>query len=140
VHMEIARKGQPAIRLRHMSGGLDSSHCQPRSRFTRLEGKFISERWQHKKDQFWAMRDQIEDLTTQLSNLRGHKGGGSRNPCTEHRMQGHQYLAQAPTNRWVSRFKLNILEFHRKFQPKEFLDWVLAVEEVFEFNGVPDER
>jgi hypothetical protein len=40
----------------------------------------------------------------------------------------------------VSRFELNILEFHRKFQPKEFLDWVLAVEEVFEFNEVPDEQ
>jgi hypothetical protein len=40
----------------------------------------------------------------------------------------------------VSRFELNISEFHRKFQPEEFLDWVLAVEEVFEFNGVPDER
>jgi hypothetical protein len=40
----------------------------------------------------------------------------------------------------MSRFKLNIPEFHTKFQPEEFLDWVLAVEEVFEFNGVPDER
>jgi hypothetical protein len=40
----------------------------------------------------------------------------------------------------VSRFELNIPEFHRKFKPKEFLDWVLAIEEVFEFNGVPDER
>jgi hypothetical protein len=40
----------------------------------------------------------------------------------------------------VSRLELNILEFHKKFQPEEFLDWVLAVEEVFEFNGVPDER
>jgi hypothetical protein len=118
VHTETARKGQPAIRLRHMSGGLDSCRCQPRSRFTGLEGKFIAEHWQHKEDQFWAMRDQIEDLTTQLSNLRGHKGSGSRNPCTEHRTQGRQYLAQAPTNRRVSRFKLNIPEFHRKFQPE----------------------
>jgi hypothetical protein len=40
----------------------------------------------------------------------------------------------------VSRFKLNIPEFQRKFQPKEFLDWVLVVEEVFEFNGVLDEQ
>jgi hypothetical protein len=39
----------------------------------------------------------------------------------------------------VSRFELNIPEFHRKFQPEEFLDWVLAVEKVFKFNGVPDE-
>jgi hypothetical protein len=48
--------------------------------------------------------------------------------------------AKAPINRWVSRFEPNIPEFHRKFQPEEFLDWVLTVEEVFEFNGVPDER
>jgi hypothetical protein len=40
----------------------------------------------------------------------------------------------------VSRFQLNIPKFHRKFQPEEFLDWVLAVEEVFKFNGVPNER
>jgi hypothetical protein len=83
VHTETAHKEQPAIRLRHMSGGSDSCHRQQRLRFTEAEGKFIVERWQHKEDQFWAMRDQIEDLTPQLSNLRGHKGSGSRNPCTE---------------------------------------------------------
>jgi hypothetical protein len=139
-HTEIASKKQPANRLRHMSGGLDSCRCQPRPRFAEAEGKFIAERWQHKEDQFRAIRGQIEDLTTQLSHLHGHKGSGSRNLCTERRTQGRQYLAQAPTNRRVSRFKLNILEFHRKFQPEEFLDWVLAVEEVFEFNGVVDKQ
>ena len=40
----------------------------------------------------------------------------------------------------MSKFELNIPEFHRKSQPEEFLNWVLAIEEVFEFNGVPDER
>jgi hypothetical protein len=41
----------------------------------------------------------------------------------------------------VSRFELKIPKFRGDQQvPKEFLDWVLAVEEVFEFNGVPDEQ
>ena len=86
VHTETARKEQPAIRLRHMSGRSNNCRCQPRLRFAKAEFKSIAERWQHKEDQFWAMGDHIEDLTTQLSNLRGHKGSGSRNPCIERRM------------------------------------------------------
>jgi hypothetical protein len=140
VHTGTARKEQPAIRLRHMSGGSDSCRRQPRPRFAGEEGKFITEQRQHKEDQFRAMRDQIEDLTTQLSNLRGHKGSGSGNSCTERRTQGRQHLAQAPTNQRVSRSELKIPKFREYREPKEFLDWVLAVEEVFEFNGVPDEQ
>jgi hypothetical protein len=121
VHTETARKEQPVIHLRHMSGGSNSCRRQPRPRFTEAEGKSIAKCWQHKEDQFWAMRDQIEDLTTQLSNLRGHKGGGSRNPCTERRMRGRQYLAQAPTNQRVSRFRLDTPEFQNCLQPKEFM-------------------
>jgi hypothetical protein len=86
VHTEIACKEQPVIRLWHMSGGSDSCRRQPRSQFAEAEGKFIAERWQHTEDQFRAMRDHIEDLITQLSNLRGHKGSGSRNLCTECRI------------------------------------------------------
>ena len=129
--MEIACKEQPAICLQHISGGSDSCHRQPTPQLAEAEGKFIAECWQHKEDQFRAMRDQIEDLTTQLSNLHGHKGSGSRNPCTERQTQGRQHPVQAPTNRRVSRFELNIPKFHKKFQPEEFLDWVLAIEEDF---------
>jgi hypothetical protein len=111
VNTETTRKEQPAIRLQHMSDGSDSCCRQPRPRFVETEGKFIVERWQYKEDQFWAMRDQIEDLTIQLSNLHGHKGSGSRNPCTERRTQGRQHLAQAPTNQRVSRFELKIPKF-----------------------------
>jgi hypothetical protein len=67
------------------------------------------------------MGDQIEDLTTQRSNLRGHKGSGSRNPFTEHRTQGHHHLAQAHANQYVSRFKLNIPKFQGDPQPEEFV-------------------
>jgi hypothetical protein len=44
------------------------------------------------------------------------------------------------TNRLVKAFKLNILDFQGDLQPEEFLVWVLAVEEVLEFKGVPDEQ
>ena len=111
VHTETTCKEQPTICLRHISGGLGNCCRQPRPQFMEAEGKFIVECWQYKEDQFWAMRDQIGDLTTQLSNLRGHKGSGSKNLCTEREMQGRQYLAQASTNQRVSRFELKIPKF-----------------------------
>ena len=55
-------------------------------------------------------------------------------------MHGRQHLAQAHANWQVSRFELHIPEFQENPQPEEFLDWMLAVEKVFEFNGVPNER
>ena len=64
VHTETARKEQLVICWWHMSGGLESFHCQLRLRFAKVEGKFIVECWQYNGDQFRAMRDQIEDLTT----------------------------------------------------------------------------
>ena len=57
VHTKTAYKEQPAICLRHMSGGLDSFRHQPRPWLTEVEGKFITERWQYKEDQFRVMRD-----------------------------------------------------------------------------------
>jgi hypothetical protein len=78
VHTEIACKEQPAIRL-----WLNSCRRQPRPRFVEAEGKSNAEPWQYMEDQFWAMRDQIEDLTTQLSNLYRHNEDGSRNPFME---------------------------------------------------------
>ena len=119
---EIAHKEQLAICLWHMSGEPNNCCRQPIPRFVKAEGKSYAERWQHREDQFKAMRDQIEDLTTQISNLCGHKVIGSRNPIVECQTHGSQHLAQAHANWRVSRFKLNIPEFQRDLQPKEFLD------------------
>jgi hypothetical protein len=49
-----------------------------------------------------------------------------------------QHCTQSHANQWENGFKLNIPEFQRDLEPEEFLDWVLAIEEVFEFNEVPD--
>ena len=87
-----------------------------------VEGKSIAERSQYKEDEFRAMGDQIEDLTTQIFNLCGHKGNESRNSFAERRMHGCQHLVQAHANRRVSRFELKILKFYRDLQPEEFMD------------------
>ena len=50
MHTKIAHKEQQTICLRHMSGGSDSCRHQPRLQFVEVEGKFIVERWQYKKD------------------------------------------------------------------------------------------
>jgi hypothetical protein len=77
---ETTRKEQPAIHLQHMNGGPNGCLRQPILLFAEAEGKSITEHWQYKEDQFNAMRDQIEDLTTQISNLCHHNENGSRNP------------------------------------------------------------
>jgi hypothetical protein len=41
-----ACKEQLAIRLRHMNGGPNGCHCQPRPRFAEAEGKSNAEWWQ----------------------------------------------------------------------------------------------
>jgi hypothetical protein len=68
------------------------------------------------------MGDQIEDLTTKISNLYSHKESGSRNLFMERRTHGYQHLAQAHANWRVSRFELHIPEFQGDPQPEEFLD------------------
>ena len=138
--MKAAHKEQPTIHLRHMNGGPNDCRCLPRLQFAKAEGKSNAEWWQYKEDQFKVMRYQIEDLTTDISNLCSHKWSGSRNPFAECRTHERQHLVQAHANRQVSRFELHIPEFRGDPQLEEFLDWVLAIEEILEFNGVPDER
>jgi hypothetical protein len=168
VHTKTACKEQPAIRLRHMEekfGGLtmpkkgrvctqhrlptnqlididgpNVRRRQPRPHYAGAEDKLIAETRQHMEEQFTVLGDQIRALTTQFSNMGGHNGDGSGDPSAEHGTHRRQHHAQAHANQWGNGFKLNIPEFQGDLQPEEFLDWVLAVEEVFEFNGVPDER
>jgi hypothetical protein len=168
VHTKTTRKEQPAICLRHMEekfGGLtvrkkghactqhevltnqladmdgpNVRHRQPRHCYAEAEDKLIAKTRQHMEEQFTVLGDQIRFLTTQFSNMGGHNGNGSEDPSAERGTHGRQHHAQEHANQWGDRFKLNILEFQWDLQPEEFLDWVLVVEEVFEFNRVPDER
>lgn len=42
--------------------------------------------------------------------------------------------------RWESAFRMDIPEFHGNVNAEEFLDWIMAVEEVLDFKAVPDAR
>jgi hypothetical protein len=140
VRIEATHKEHPVIHLKHIGGGPNGCRRQPRPRFGEVEGKFITDRWQHMEEQFAAMGDQIEAFTTRLSNMGGHNGNGFENPFVERRMHGCLYHEQAHANKRVNGFKLNISEFQGDLQPEEFLNWVLGIEEVLEFKGVFDER
>jgi hypothetical protein len=112
----------------------------------------------HSEAQFASLRKQIAVLTRQLSikNVQDRRRhipspheskeedarvkDESGNPFAERRVHRHQPLVQAQANRWESGFKLDILEFNGGLQPKEFLDWIAAVEEVLDFKGVPADR
>jgi hypothetical protein len=165
VHMKTTHKKQLAIRLWHMEekfggltvpkkgrartqhgvptdqladmDGLNVRRRQPRPRYAGAEDKRITETRLHMEKQFTVSGDQIKALTTQFSNMGGHNGDGSGDPFAERGTHRRQHHAQAHANQWGNRFKLNISEFQGDLQPEEFLDCVLAVEEVFEFNGCP---
>jgi hypothetical protein len=92
------------------------------------------------EEQFTVLGDQIKAPTTQFSNMGGHNGDGYGDPSVERETHERQHRVQAHANQWGNGFKLNILEFQGDLRPEEFLNWVFAVEEVFEFNGVPNKR
>ena len=121
VRTETACKEQSTIRLRRMSGG--PNNCR-RNQGGSILSYVVSTRRPHYPN--------IQLVWSQRS--------GSRNPFTERWTHGRQHLAQTHENQRVSRFKLSIPEFQGDPQPEEFLDWVLTVEEAFEFNRVPNER
>jgi hypothetical protein len=149
VQTKTTRKEQPVICLWHMEerfGGLtmpkkgrartqhgvltnhlvdmdgpNIHHRQPRPWYTEAVDKFIAEYQRQMEEQFTILGDQIKALTTQLSNMGGHNGNGSRDPSAERGTHKHQHRAQAHANQWENGFKLNIPEFQGWLQPKEFL-------------------
>ena len=66
--------------------------------------------------------------------------GEVENPFAGHRRMKEKPLVSYNLNRWESGFKLDILEFKGCLQPEEFLDWVVAVEEILEFKEVPQDK
>jgi hypothetical protein len=104
------------------------------------KGKSKAKTRQYKEDQFRALEDRCEASPTQISNLYRHNGNESKHPSAERRTHGLQHHAQAHATWWVDGFKLNIPEFQWDLQPKEFMDLVVAVEEVLDFKEVPEDR
>jgi hypothetical protein len=82
------------------------------------------------EEQFTALEDQLETSPTQISNVCGHNGNGSRNPSVERQIHGRQHLAQAHVAWWVDGIELDIPEFQGDLQLEKFMDQVVVVGEV----------
>lgn len=48
--------------------------------------------------------------------------------------------AKYDQRRWLAGIRTEILEFHKSLQQEEFLVWVLTVEEILEFKGLPKDK
>ena len=107
------------------------------------------------------MEEQFEALTKQLAALAVVNQPRNRSPTLrfveedevdynvkdkmENLFAGHRKRKEKPlvsynSNRWESGFKLDIPEFKGYLQPKEFLNWVAAVEEILEFKEVSQDK
>ena len=67
-------------------------------------------------------------------------GDEMENPFAGHRRRRERPLVSYNSNKWESRFKLDIPEFKGCLPPEEFLNWVAAVEEILEFKEVPQDK
>ncbi|XP_010501919.1 PREDICTED: uncharacterized protein LOC104779251 [Camelina sativa] len=52
----------------------------------------------------------------------------------------HQQEQRQHDTRWENRFRVDLPEFHGGIRGDQLLDWLLAVEEIIDFKGVPDDR
>jgi hypothetical protein len=66
--------------------------------------------------------------------------GEAANLFVECRARRECPMAQSNPSIWESGFKLDILEFQGCLQPEEFPDWVSVVDEILDFQEVPDDR
>ncbi|GJR55869.1 putative reverse transcriptase domain-containing protein [Tanacetum coccineum] len=81
-------------------------------------------------------------------NNRGSEGEGSENPFFEDDDSSSDEQPDRPrrnqredNRRWESGMRINIPEFDGKtLNPEEFIDWLVTVEEVFEFKEVPENK
>ncbi|GKF32964.1 hypothetical protein Tco_0106164, partial [Tanacetum coccineum] len=93
-----------------------------------LEGRVMA-RMEERFDQFV---DQLSDRMDQLMNRLGNHNRCGRRPRRNQREDNKC---------WESGMRVNIPDFAGNIlSPKGFIDWLVVVEEVFEFKEVPENK
>ncbi|PKI58591.1 hypothetical protein CRG98_021054 [Punica granatum] len=92
----------------------------------------------------------MEQLTQQMAALMENQNRGNPNPNfdldreeTEEGSEGENYFAVIPEEdrqQWETGIQTDIPEFQGGLQLEEFLDWLVTVEEILEFKGVPETK
>ncbi|GJU53087.1 reverse transcriptase domain-containing protein [Tanacetum coccineum] len=94
------------------------------------------------------MNDMMNPRRRKDRNGRGSEGGESENPFFEGRGSSSDEEPDRPrrdqkedNRRWESGMRVNIPEFDgNTLNPEGFIDWLVAVKEVFEFKEVPENK
>ncbi|GJW55890.1 putative nucleotidyltransferase, ribonuclease H [Tanacetum coccineum] len=94
------------------------------------------------------MNDMMNPRRRRDRNNRGSEGEGSENPFFEGDDSSSDEQPDRPrrnqredNRRWESGMRINIPEFDGKtLNPEGFIDWLVTVEEVFEFKEVPENK
>ncbi|GKA95170.1 putative nucleotidyltransferase, ribonuclease H [Tanacetum coccineum] len=94
------------------------------------------------------MNDMMNPRRRRDRNNRGSEGEGSENPFFEDDDTSSDDQPDRPRRnqreddrRWESGMRINIPEFDGKtLNPEGFIDWLVTVEEVFEFKEVPENK
>ncbi|PKI48913.1 hypothetical protein CRG98_030689 [Punica granatum] len=81
-------------------------------------------------------RDRVEDVYDH-ENLQHLE---QRLDQLDQRDQQQRGLIEEDRQQWKTGIRIDIPEFQGGLQPEEFLDWPATVEEVLEFNGVPETK
>ncbi|GJR92736.1 putative nucleotidyltransferase, ribonuclease H [Tanacetum coccineum] len=88
------------------------------------------------EEQFDQFVDQLSDRMDQLMNRRGN-----RNVRGTDDKQSENLFGEDDDSRWESGMKVNIPDFAGDtLSPNGFIDWLVAVEDVFEFKEVPENK
>ncbi|GJU61712.1 integrase, catalytic region, zinc finger, CCHC-type containing protein [Tanacetum coccineum] len=94
------------------------------------------------------MNDMMNPRRRKDRNGRGSKGGESENPffggggsSSDEEPDRPRRDQKEDNRRWESGMRVNIPEFDgNTLNPEGFIDWLVAVEEVFEFKEVPENK
>ncbi|GJU49514.1 putative reverse transcriptase domain-containing protein, partial [Tanacetum coccineum] len=113
----------------------------------------VMARMEERLDQFVdqladRMNDMMNPRRRRDRNSRGSKGEESENPffdgdgtSSDEQPDRPRRNQREDNRRWESRMRVNIPEFNgNTLNPDGFIDWLVAVEEVFEFKDIPENK
>ncbi|KAL4573498.1 hypothetical protein LXL04_020306 [Taraxacum kok-saghyz] len=93
----------------------------------------------YRRDEIAGLRQQVEALTQSVATLLQQQHPNESDTEDDNPF-ARDPIPPARNSHWESAFRMEIPEFHGNINADEFLDWLVAVEEVLDFKAVPRDR
>ena len=118
------------------------------------EQETVPEKQPMKDPEIEVLRRQIAALTEAMTRYQLHVHGDGSDDGENHYVnpfgrppkaqrapvQEQQHVQAKEEPKWEMNFKVGLPEFHGSLNPNEFMDWIHAVERVFDYHEVHDSR